>query len=413
MDVVGGTSSEGRATAATGSRQPGPSADQDPPRSGTRSRGYVRGSTLLLAGRFVSLLLNSAVQVLTVRYLSKSDYGAFAYAVGMAALGSSTVLAGIGKAVPRLVPIYHERKDYARTFGAITLAVGIVLALGVSVVLLVHGFQGVLGRRIVGDARSLSLVLILIALVPVDALDNLLQKLVAIFASPAAIFFRRHVVGPSLKLAVVLLVLQFQGNVRLLVYGYVAGGLLGVSLYVPILAREWRREGVLQHLKPSRMQLPARELLGFSVPLVSSELSVISRSGIVLVVLQYWHSAAAVAEYRAVLPIAALNLVVFEAFGFLFVPLASRMFAKNEDEAISDLYWQTSVWIALLTLPVFVATCALAQPLTILFFGEAYATAGTVLALLAVGHYFSAALGFNAATLRVLTDGSDSWSGAT
>jgi len=39
--------------------------------------------------------------------------------------------------------------------------------------------------------------------------------------------------------------------------------------------------------------------------------------------------------------------------------------------------------------------------LTVLLFGQAYADAGAVLAVLAVGHYVNAALGFNALTLRV------------
>jgi O-antigen/teichoic acid export membrane protein len=46
-------------------------------------------------------------------------------------------------------------------------------------------------------------------------------------------------------------------------------------------------------------------------------------------------------------------------------------------------------------------TLSLAEPLTTLLFGPRYADAGAVLAILAVGHYVNAALGFNALTLRV------------
>jgi hypothetical protein len=45
----------------------------------------IRGSSLLLIGRTLSMAVNFAVQVLIVRYLSKTDYGAFAYALSIVA----------------------------------------------------------------------------------------------------------------------------------------------------------------------------------------------------------------------------------------------------------------------------------------------------------------------------------------
>jgi len=370
-------------------------------RSVAATRQHIRGSTLLLVGRFISVLLNFATQVLTVRYLATNDYGAFAYALGVTSIASTTALAGLGKAIPRLVPIYEEQGHHARMFGSIVLAASTILAVGLSLVLLVHGLRGVVGDRVVTDPRALSLLLILIALAPLDAFDGLLQNLVAVFAGPRAIFLRRQVLSPGLKLVAVFVVILTAGDVYLLAYGYLAGGLIGVWLYIAVLLGVWRKRGLLQHLRLSRLELPARELFGFSIPLLSSELTVVVRGAMVVVILEYFRTTSAVAEYRAVLPVAGLNMVVFEAFSLMFVPLASRMFARSDHRGINDLYWQTSLWIAVLTFPVLAVTCLLATPMTVLLFGERYAGAGTLLAILAVGHYVNAALGFNAATLRV------------
>ena len=43
------------------------------------TRQQIRGSSLLLTGRLLSLAVNFATQVLIVRYLSKTDFGAFAH----------------------------------------------------------------------------------------------------------------------------------------------------------------------------------------------------------------------------------------------------------------------------------------------------------------------------------------------
>lgn len=63
---------------------------------------------MLLVGRFVSLGMNSAVQILIVRYLSKSDYGAFGYALSVVSLASVLVVLGLDKTITRFLPICQE-----------------------------------------------------------------------------------------------------------------------------------------------------------------------------------------------------------------------------------------------------------------------------------------------------------------
>jgi O-antigen/teichoic acid export membrane protein len=126
-----------------------------------------------------------------------------------------------------------------------------------------------------------------------------------------------------------------------------------------------------------------------------------ARSQLVIVLLGYFGSSLDVASFRAVQPVGDLNTVVIQSFGFLFMPSMARMFARGDQKEIDDLYWQSAVWIMVLTLPIFLVTFSLAKPLTLLLYGERYAQSASVMALLALGYYFNAALGFNADTLRV------------
>src|SRR4051812_1227779 len=87
---------------------------------------HIRGSSLLLVGRFLALAMNFAAQVLTVRALSKSDYGALAYALSIISLGSSLTVFGLDKTITRFVPIYQEQKDYDRMFGTIILMISTI-----------------------------------------------------------------------------------------------------------------------------------------------------------------------------------------------------------------------------------------------------------------------------------------------
>jgi len=83
------------------------------------------------------------------------------------------------------------------------------------------------------------------------------------------------------------------------------------------------------------------------------------------------------------------------------MPMMARMFVRNDQAGIDDLYWQSAVWITVISFPIFLVTFSLAQPLTLLLFGERYAQSGLIMAVLAFGYYFNAVLGFNADTLRV------------
>jgi O-antigen/teichoic acid export membrane protein len=135
--------------------------------------------------------------------------------------------------------------------------------------------------------------------------------------------------------------------------------------------------------------------------LFSTDLVFLIRHSLVVVLLGYFGNTLDVAAFRAVLPVAGLNMMVIQSFTFLFMPTLARLFANNDQDGIDDLYWQSAIWISLISFPIFLATFSLAQPLTLLLFGERYAQSGLIMAVLAFGYYFNAALGFNADTLRV------------
>lgn len=365
------------------------------------SQRHIRGSSILLVGRFVSLGLNFAVQVLTVRYLSKSDYGAFAYALSVVSMGASVSLFGLDKAVARFIPIYHENDRLRRMLGAIVMTLGTIIAIGLALIFLVTGLRSALGASLVNDPQALSLLVILVALAPMQALDSWFQGMFAVFAKPHAIFFRRHVLGPGLKLLAVVIVMLSGAGVYTLAWGYLIGGIVGLLAYVTMLWKLLRDNGLLQPSLWRKMELPFREVFSFSSPLLTSDVVNILRTSMVIVLLEYFASTTQIAEFRAVLPLAGLNLVVMQSFKYLFTPLAARLFAREDKEGLNSLYWQTAIWIAVFTFPVFAVTFALAQPLTVLLFGDRYASSGIILAILALGNYFNSALGLNAYTLRV------------
>jgi O-antigen/teichoic acid export membrane protein len=365
------------------------------------AKKHLRGSTLLFGGRLISMAANFAIQVLIVRYLSKNDYGALAYGLSIVSLGTQFILLGLDKTVTRFVPIYQEQHNYNKVFGTILLMAGTIASLGLSLILLLYGLRDWLGQTVVKDPLALSLLVVIIALVPVRAFDQLFLGLFAIFSNSRAIFFRKYLMAPGLQLAVVILLVVGKSDVFFLAGGYVFAGVLGIIFYLVLLFQTFRQQGLFEHFVLRKIQIPAREIFGFSLPLVMSSSLTLVRGSLVIMLLGHFQPNSEVANFRAVLPVGELNMVVYQSFTALFMPMAARMFARKEWSGINDLYWQSAIWIAVITFPIFMLTFPLAQPMTILLFGERYAGSAIILALLSLGYYFNAGLGFNSYTLRV------------
>jgi O-antigen/teichoic acid export membrane protein len=336
-----------------------------------------------------------------VRYLSKADYGAYAYALSLVTLGVSIATFGLDRSITRFIPIYDEEKQYDKLWGTIVMVAGTILSISLGLILLVYGLQGVLSGSLVSDAEAISLLLIMVFSVPIQAMDGLSMGLFAVMGKPRAIFFRKHVVGPLLRLTVVVLLILSGSGVKFLAAGFIIAGATTVGLYGFFLFRTVKQEGLLDNFSRGTLQMPAREVFGFTVPLLASDLlyMVMHTSDALLV--GHFEGTEAVGSLRVVLPAAQLNLLVFSSFTLLFTPAAARLFARKDTEGISHLYWQTAAWIAVLTFPIFALTFSLAKPLTVTLFGERYESSATYLTLFALAYYFNAALGFNGLTLKV------------
>jgi len=242
--------------------------------------------------------MNLAVQVLTVRYLSKLDYGAFAYALALVALGTSLATLGQDKAAARFLPIYQEHGQYNKLFGTIGLIVATTAVIGLMVIVGTYSASGFIETSVVSSKLSVALLLVLIALVPLQAYDAFLISMFAALANPWAIFFRRYFLGPALKLTAIVITMIVHGNVYLLATAYLLAGVVAVVINTSILLLIMRREGLLKSFfLLVSLEFPFREIYAFAIPLLSSDIALLLRGSLAVVVLESFSSTTAVAEF--------------------------------------------------------------------------------------------------------------------
>src|SRR5258708_21596485 len=86
----------------------------------------IRGSSLFLVAKLLSLGINFCAQVLMVRFLPVGHYGALAYGLSVVAFLQLFATLALHAAISRYVPIYYKKGEHAKLFGTIFLSSGVV-----------------------------------------------------------------------------------------------------------------------------------------------------------------------------------------------------------------------------------------------------------------------------------------------
>lgn len=362
-------------------------------------RSQVRGSSLLMVGRVLSLLFTVSTQVLVVRSLSTTDYAVVAYALALVASGRVLLSLGQGKILSRFLTHYDERGEPDRMLGSLVLAALTIAVTSAACFAVLPFVAGGLLESVSPADDAVAVLLVLVLLAPMEAVDQVFIALFAVFTRPRAIFFRKYVLTPALRLLVVALLALTGQRALFLAIGYVLAQAVGLVLYAVMLTGVFRRRGLTAYLRPSRLTLPVRPVLRLALPTLTGEFVFLSMTtGSVVLLGVYW-GALELAAYAAVLPAARLNQFVYSAFGTLYLPTAARLHARGDRAGSLLAYWQTAVVVAVFSFPVLAMTTVFAAGTTVLLFGERYASSADVLVLLSIGYYVNAALGHNAYTL--------------
>lgn len=365
------------------------------------ARSALRGSSLILSGEMLATVLNFGTQILLVRFLTKSDFGAFGFALSIVLLLRGIALFGVPDTVGRFVPIFHERGDHRSVIGALAVSLILVLGLGVLLASTLMAVIGVTGSDLIADETPRRLAVILAFLIPFEALLELLTAAFAAFGASRAIFVRGSLLTPGLRLVLVVLLYIIGGSVIDFAIGYVVVSLISAVAGMLLFARLIRANVDTSSISLRTVTYPTKHLLTFAAPTAASAVIWLLLESMDTILLGHFKGSAAVADYRAVLPAAKLGTIVMFSFGRLYTSAASRAYACGATSELTDLYWRMATWVAVLTFPFLAIALGLAQPLVEIVFGARYRDSATILSILVVGYFIHGALGFNGATLRV------------
>ncbi|EMA45362.1 oligosaccharide flippase family protein [Halococcus saccharolyticus] len=344
----------------------------------------VSSASLVLVGSLFGSFSKLFEQVLLGNVLSDSAWNAFSIAFPMMMFSTTIALVGFNQGIPRFMSRFHDDRDVRGVWvTGLVIAGGAALAIASGIVIL----RGPV-RRVFFNPDTPILVPVLFA-TAIPLVVGLRVAVGAIRGHENTIYrtYAYDLLYNGLRVGL-LLALLFGLGLGVFAAGYayiIAAGVAFVVAHV-----------FLNRLLPLRglFRTHAGALLRFSAPLViasavSSMLSQIDK--LMLGALASAPNAAGVYNYGY--PLAAGLPVILSVFGFLYMPLASRLDNDSNREEVDRVYKVTTKWIYIAAFPLFLTFVAFPGDVVAIVFSETDPRSATVLAILSIGFFMSAANG--------------------
>lgn len=354
----------------------------------------ARGAGIILAGTVISMFFGILSRAIIARYFSVGEYGVFNLALTVLNIVLVMATLGFQNSLPREIAFYKE-KDPSRINTLISTALMIVFissAIWVVILILEAGNMA----QVFDDERlAYTLKMIAFAL-PFQALIVTVLSISRGFERVRETVYFQNIVYPIVFLVFIVLgvFLNFPFT-----YVFFAYALAQAFTLLALVFDLWQTRlfglGISLDLKLGR------GLIWLSLPLMLNGILWFVMNWTDTLMLGYYRTSEAVGLYNAASPLARLLPIFLTSTEFLYLPIASRLYAQNKIDEMKRTYQVLTKWVFLLTLPIFGVMFLFPEATIGFFFGEKYVSAALSLEILALGFMFHAFLGSNGISLLV------------
>ncbi|KXA91649.1 hypothetical protein AKJ57_00395 [candidate division MSBL1 archaeon SCGC-AAA259A05] len=142
-----------------------------------------------------------------------------------------------------------------------------------------------------------------------------------------------------------------------------------------------------------------KEMILFSLPLLSSAGMLLIMSQMDTFVLGFFLSSEKVGLYRGAYPLAKMITLVLASSTFIYLPVLSKLYAKDKKKEIERIYRILSRWIYSLTFPIFLILFLFPKTVLGFLFGVEYEAASLALRVISAGFLIRVVVGMNGMSL--------------
>jgi O-antigen/teichoic acid export membrane protein len=349
----------------------------------------AKGAGLLFVGTAVIYLIRFIYRLIVSRYLGPADYGLLSLAEGVLNIAFLIAVLGLPSGIIKFVSHYFGTNRQENIKGTILSVFKIIIPFSLLISILIIVFSQYISIGLFNKKELVPILVIFALAVPFYALTNVLS---GIFVAFKKIQYRNYLTAftrPISSLALVIIFVLLGKGVY-----FIALAIL-VSHILPVLLGSYLLEFRTFPLVRSKIKAvyKYKGLLKFSLPLLFSDIFIVVMGWIDTFFLGALKTATEVGVYNAVLPLVSTLTIFLSAFGNMFFPVSSELYAKNKFAEISATYSSVSRWMFLLSFPILLVVLIFPRDILRILFGSPYASGALALQILVVAYFIKVVAG--------------------
>lgn len=351
----------------------------------------LTSASLVVVGQLVYSVSKLLERLVIGRVLGPDAYGDVSIGLAVLMVAVTVGLLGLRQGVPRYISRFD---DPAAIRGAWVTGLGIAGAIGIVIAAAMTAGAEPLSAVLFEEADSPAMIALFALAVPFVIGMQVGVGAVRGFENTIYRTYTRDLLYPGVRLVVLVGFLAAGAGILAAGYAYLVGAAVAFVAVHLLLNR------LLPLVGAFRTNVP--EMLTFSIPLVISTLlsRLLTRTDTIM--LGYFRPSFEVGLYSAAFPLAGALVLVLSSFGFMYLPVASRLDSEDKRDEVDAIYKITTKWIFVLTFPAFLTLVVFSGDVLRATFGAQYAPAATALSILAIGFFSRAAFGRSRETVSAL-----------
>ncbi|MGA9402067.1 flippase [Haladaptatus sp.] len=351
----------------------------------------LSSSVLIVVGVIVASVGRLIERIIVAHWFSPQLYGEMTIALAIMTIGATVSLVGLNDGIPRFVSRYDDDRDVR---GVWLFGLGFSLAVSVLVSLVLYLNIDRITAALFETSAATDLLRLFILTIPITTGLTVGVSALRGMENTRYKLYTKDFLYPCLR--ILLLVALVAGGLDLASIGYA----YLVATLCTVVVVYFLSNRLVRLVGPVRTH--TRELLTYSAPLIVTMVLSILLTRMDTIMLAQFRTSNEVGVYNAAYPLANSLLMVISSFGYLYLPLTSRLDADGERDEVTSIYRITTKWIYVLTFPAFLVFTVFPDDTLSIFFGSGYTGGGIALAILSIGFFTSAAAGRNRTTLAAL-----------
>ena len=347
----------------------------------------VKSGALIFISSAVGLGLWFVSKILIIRNVTPDELGIYSLSIAIVSIVATVARLGIVDTVPRFISISLGKDNEATAADYGRSAFQVVLLSSTLGTILIAAYAAPVAKNIFYMQELTTPLRVMSVFIIFHVLVQVFESIIKCYGktTPAIV---RQVLHPGIFIMMLAYIYLTDKPFISIFIAYVAA-LFIVVLIIGVYSRSRLNFKLCAFTQSTHK----KELLLFSLPLLgSSMLGTIMRWTDTAMIGRYMQ-ASDVAIYSISVTLMSLTPFFMYALSFMFMPIASKMYGKNNINELKRIYQITTKWGFYCTIPLFVVLFFFSEMVIITLFGDYYVAASVPLKLLTSAWMFHIFLG--------------------